>query len=199
MEIDYLSNMLSASSAAIVALKIFGLWLVADFITGVVHWFQDTYGNPNWPILGKYLVAPNLIHHKTPRHMLQGSYIYRVGSSIVAACIIAPALWLLGWHSWEMVVCLLMASQANEVHAMAHRTKKENGKIVAFLQKLGIFQRRKSHGWHHEAPYDTNFCVMTEFLNPVLNTIRFWYWTEWFLLKLFRIKVLRGAAVRGGI
>jgi hypothetical protein len=184
---------------AIMALKIAALWLLADFITGLVHWWQDTYGHPAMPILGKYLIAPNLIHHRDPRHMLKGSYWYRVGSSVAAFIILSVSLWFIGWHSWEMILCLAFASQANEIHAMSHRSDKENGKFARKMQKFGIFQRRKTHGWHHKAPYDTNFCVMTEFLNPFLNWLQFWSRTEMILRKVFSIKVLRGSKARGGI
>lgn len=180
-------------------IKVFLLWLIADFITGIIHWWEDTYGNPAWPVLGKYVVGPNLEHHKNPRSLLQGSYWSRINTSLFTALIVGAILWFAGIHSWSMIVCLLFSSQGNEIHAIAHRTDKENGKFLIFLQKTGLIQKRKTHGWHHKAPYDTNFCVMTEFVNPILNRINFWMKLEWIILKLFRIKVLRGSAVRGGI
>ncbi len=186
-------------STALILVHVFLLWLLADFITGVVHWWQDAYGNPTWPILGKYVIEPNLLHHQDPRHMLKVSYVNRVNTSLITAGILITIFWLSGWHSWQMIVCLLFCSQGNEIHAIAHRSDKENGKFLMFFQKLGIVQRRKTHGWHHKAPYDTNFCVMTEFLNPVLNKINFWTRLEWTILKTFRVKVLRGSAIRKGI
>lgn len=180
-------------------LQIFLLWLFADFLTGTIHWWEDTYGNPSWPILGKSVVLPNLEHHQNPRSLLAGSYWNRINTSLYAAIVVGVLLWLCGWHSWRMIVCLVFASQGNEIHAVAHRTDKENGKFLMFLQKIGIVQKRKTHGWHHQAPYNTNFCVMTEFMNPILNAINFWVKVEWVLLKVFRIKVLRGSEIRKGI
>lgn len=175
------------------------LWLLADFITGAIHWWEDTYGNPTWPIIGKYVIMPNIEHHIKPRGLLQGTYFDRVNTSFATAVIVIMILWLCGWHSWRMIVCLMFCVQGNEIHAMGHRSDKENGKIVLFLQKIGLIQRRKTHGWHHKAPYETNFCVMTEFVNPVLNKINFWMRLEWVILKVFRIKVLRGNTIRKGI
>jgi len=34
--------------------------LLADLISGIFHWWEDRYGNPNWPIIGKYIVEPNI-------------------------------------------------------------------------------------------------------------------------------------------
>ncbi len=44
----------------------------ADFITGLVHWWEDAYGNPNWKIFGKTVIQPNLRHHKQPREFIRG-------------------------------------------------------------------------------------------------------------------------------
>jgi ubiquitin-conjugating enzyme E2 variant len=98
-----------------------------------------------------------------------------------------------------MVLCLVFSTQGNQIHAMAHRTNKENGRLVMFLQKLGIFQGRKMHGWHHRAPYDTNFFILTNYLNPIFNKIKFFERLEWLILKILRIKPLRGAQIRGGV
>lgn len=182
-----------------VAGQLFLLWLAADLITGAVHWWQDTYGNPHWPILGKYVVKPNLVHHVDPRAMIRISYWKRVGASVVAGAIIIGLLWACNRCSWQAIVGVIFATQGNEIHAMGHRTDKENGRIILFLQKIGIIQRRKTHGWHHKAPYDTNFCVMTEFLNPLLNRIDVWNKLEWFVHTVFRIRPLRGSPVRGGV
>ncbi len=186
-------------SILLTTLQIFILWLFADFITGVVHWWQDAYGNPTWPIIGKYVIEPNLIHHQDPRHMLKVSYISRVNTSVITAAILATVFWFVGWHSWQIIVCLIFSSQGNEIHAIGHRSDKENRKFICWLQKIGLLQTRKTHGWHHKAPYDTNFCVMTEFLNPILNKINFWMKLEWCILKIFRIPVLRGSEIRKGI
>ena len=65
-------------------------------------------------------------------------------------------------------------SFGNELHAIAHRTDKENGKIVCWIQKIGLIQSRKMHGLHHTSPYEINYCVMTNYCNPILNFIGFW-------------------------
>jgi plasmanylethanolamine desaturase len=180
-----------------ITIQIFLIWLGADLLTGLVHWWQDTYGNPTWPIIGKYVVKPNLKHHDDPRAMLQVSYWNRCGASVVAGIVIIGIL-LLCNASWQAIVLFAFSSQGNEIHAMAHRTDKENGKIIMFLQKIGIVQRRRTHGWHHKAPYETNFCVMTEFLNPPLNRIGFFPKLER-LIQKFGIKPLRGDPIRNGV
>jgi|GEM_PF-743928 len=181
------------------ALQLFLLWCAADFITGVIHWWEDTYGNPNWKIIGKYVVEPNLVHHKQPHKLLEGSWWSRINTSVIAAAIFWGILWSIGLFSWQIIVCLLFCTQGNEVHAMSHRPDKATNKFIRFLQRTGIFQSKKIHRWHHKAPYETNFCVMSDFCNPILNRIGFWGKLELLILKVFKIDVLRASSVRKGL
>ncbi|MBX9923616.1 MAG: fatty acid desaturase family protein [Rhabdochlamydiaceae bacterium] len=179
--------------------QVFLLWIAADFISGIVHWWEDTYGNPNWPIIGKYIVKPNLIHHKEPNKMLEKPYWRRISTSLITGVIIGVIFWLTGLHSWQIFVCLLFAIHGNQIHAMTHRPDHLNGKVIIFLQKTGILQSKKAHRWHHKAPYETNFCVMSDFTNPILNKIEFWKKLERMILKLFKIDVLRSSSTRDGL
>ena len=168
-------------------LQVFLLWIAADFITGIIRWWEDTYGNPN------------LIHHKQQTKLLEGSYWNRINTSFFAIAMIGAVFWLIGLCSWQIILCLLFCVQGNEIHAMSHRPDKVNGRIILFLQKKGIFQSKKTHRWHHKAPYETNFCIMSDFVNPILNAIGFWRKLEYLILKVFKIDVLRGSPVRKGL
>ncbi len=182
-----------------IALQLFLLWCAADFITGVIHWWEDTYGNPNWKIIGKYVVEPNLVHHKQPHKLLEGSYWNRINTSFYAAAIIGGGLWSVDLLSWRIIALLLFCTQGNQVHAMSHRPDKTTNNFIRFLQKTGLFQSKKMHRWHHKAPYETNFCVMSDFCNPILNKMDFWGKLELLILKVFKIKVLRASSLRGGL
>lgn len=179
--------------------QVFLLWITADFVTGIIHWWEDTYGNPDWPLIGKYVVSPNLVHHRQPNKMLEGSYWNRINTSFFAAAMVGSIFWWFGIRSWQMVVCLLFCVQGNEIHAMSHRPDKLNGRLILFFQKTGILQSKKEHRWHHKAPYETNYCVMSDFINPILNRIEFWRMMECFILKFFKIEVLRASSARGGL
>lgn len=172
--------------------------LSSDLISGLFHWWEDAYGNPNWKILGKHVVIPNLLHHTEPRAFLKGNYWQRNNTAIISAIILIGVPACFGWFSWFYTVCILLASQSNEVHRKAHQTDKENGKLICFLQSLGLMQSRKHHGWHHKAPYDCNYCILTNYLNPILNAVHFFPIMEKSISILFGIKPLRASAIRGG-
>lgn len=172
--------------------------LVADFISGIGHWFEDVYGNPNWPLIGKYVVLPNIQHHLTPRSFLKQSYLYRNSTSFVVVIFIGVVFWILGLLSWQVGLLIAYLSQVNEVHAISHRKKSENATFIRFLQKIGLIQGLRHHGWHHAAPYDTNYCIMTEYLNPLLNKLKFWEQIE-SALKYIGFEPLRGTEIRNGM
>lgn len=180
-----------------IVLQIIALILLVDLVTGAVHWWEDTYGNPDWKFFGKHVVIPNIEHHHRPRKFLKDTVMQRIGLSLILAITIGVVLFLLGWFSWQVAFFLGYASLANEIHAMAHRSKKENGPVITFLQSLGILQSRRMHGYHHSAPYDVNYCVLTDYLNPVLTRIRFWEGLEWVIAR-FGIHPTRGSQNRGG-
>lgn len=180
-----------------ILLKILALIIVSDFATGMVHWWEDAYGNPDWKILGKSVVIPNIEHHQFPRKFLKRTFFSRIRLSLLIALFIFIFLSIFSMVSWEIIFILLYSSMANEFHAITHRSDKENGIIIYFLQRIGIIQSRKMHGLHHRSPYNINYCVLTNYLNPILNAIRFWDAIE-YIISLIGIKPTRGNTNRGG-
>ncbi len=37
---------------ALAILHSLSAWLAADLATGAVHWWEDRYGDPAWPVIG---------------------------------------------------------------------------------------------------------------------------------------------------
>jgi hypothetical protein len=149
-------------------------WLAADIVTGAVHWWEDRYGNPAWPVIGKLVVEPNIRHHSEPRAFLEGNYWHRNWTTIVPAGLIALACYLAGQY-WLALVAAF-ATQANEIHGWAHQ---KCSRYIRGLQLLGLITSQEGHAQHHQSPFSTDFCVMTDWTNPLLSGIRFWRALEW--------------------
>lgn len=150
-------------------LEVLAAWLAADLLVGVVHWWEDRYGDPSWPVIGRFVVEPNIRHHRDPRRFLAGNYWQRNYSSIVPAAVAAAVAAACG--EWWLGLVVTFASQGNEVHGWAHQ---KCSRFVRGLQMTGILHSPEQHADHHEQPFDCNYCTMTDWVNPVLEWIGFW-------------------------
>ncbi len=157
-------------------------FLVADFITGLGHWIEDTYAVKTWPWpLLDGVVLPNIEHHKNPTFIgTMSTLISRNWHLVVPAVIVS--LVFLYFGIWQVAVVLVLASLGNEVHAWNHR--RTNNFAIAFLQDAGIIQTPQQHAKHHKQPYDKYYCTLGNITNAVLEQIRFWKGLEYLLSKI---------------
>jgi sterol desaturase/sphingolipid hydroxylase (fatty acid hydroxylase superfamily) len=153
-------------------------WLLADLLTAFFHWWEDRVGNPNWRIIGPWLILPNRLHHDDPLAFIRGKTFWdRNRATFIAAGSVGGLLcWLLGPSIW-LASTVIGASLSNEIHRYAHEPKAA-GKWIKVLQEIGAFQSPKQHAKHHRPPQDANYCVVTDWLNPIFQTIGFWPWLE---------------------
>ena len=86
--------------------------------------------------------------------------------------------WALGWLNLFTGSAVFFAMFANEIHAAAHKSPKENGALITLVQKTGFMQSHKHHAQHHRKGKDTHYCVMTNHMNPVLERVRFFQTIE---------------------
>lgn len=153
-------------------------WLIADFLSGFWHWIEDRYFDESWPIIGKYIAKPNTLHHAQPSAFLANDYWTRNWTTILpaaVACLLFPSWWLV----------FLFVSQANEIHAWAHQ---RCSSWVRALQETGILQSPRHHGEHHRSPFDVKYCVMSDWLNPILDYFQVWRWMEYFISPIIKVK-----------
>lgn len=158
-----------------VILKVIGVILLADLVTGLVHWLEDSYWSPETPILGKWIVEPNLAHHKNGQEFLQKSWFESSWDLLIVGIIILSIAYFMKSLTWEVCLFVLISVNANQIHKWAHITRYENKpKVIGLLQKMYILQRTDHHGQHHRKPHNTNYCTVTNVLNPVLDKLNFW-------------------------
>jgi sterol desaturase/sphingolipid hydroxylase (fatty acid hydroxylase superfamily) len=152
-------------------------WLLADLLTGAFHWWEDRCGREDWPIIGPWLIAPNRLHHSAPLAFTRHGFWARNGAAILAALAAGAALIMaFGPHVW-IASLALGGALANEVHRFAHQPSSAP-KWFRVLQETGFVQSPKGHAAHHRPPQDVSFCVLSDWLNPVLEATGFWRLAE---------------------
>lgn len=170
--------------------------LTADFITGVMHWAEDTWLRPGKSaLLDRYIVTDNIDHHRYPGKIRAGNYWATNRVCIVLALIVGTALALFHVTMWEPYLVLVLLSQSNQVHLWAHSSRPPAA--VKWLQRTGLLQSPAHHAEHHKRPYASRFCAITGFLNPVLDHIHFWRALE-AIIVAFGGTVQRATTARGG-
>jgi ubiquitin-conjugating enzyme E2 variant len=175
-------------AAAAFALKLVATWLITDFISGFVHWLEDSYGHPHMPVVGRYVTKPDLLHHYNPRKFVTNSWF----SSSDLLLILCSASLLVAFIFGRLspMVCLgaVLGVNANQIHKWCHRTARENGRFIVGLQRLRLVQTPRQHHQHHVGRKDAAYCVLTGLLNPILDGCRFWRGLEFVIETTFGLK-----------
>ena len=176
-------------------------WFLAELITGHVHWWEDTYDpdhNHGYETLkGKIttlyqdaILCPNRDHHEYPREIIENSPFESLKASALASVIpftLFSGFEYLGLFSVPsfVYVALVSGGLANEIHKLAHHTPDEMKKIsfmIYLLQKIGFMQSAAHHKRHHYSEdRGEHYLVMSNYLNPVLESSNYWRKLERFL------------------
>jgi plasmanylethanolamine desaturase len=151
--------------------------VLADFVSGVVHWAEDTYARfkPQRKVrLLNVIARDNDMHHRRPRDFLKRNWWQSSWDLVLLGTMILALAQTLGHLSWAVVLFVVLSINANQLHKWAHRNPRENPRVVTWLQRLHLLQSPGHHGQHHRGERNSHYCVVTNFLNPLLEEVKFW-------------------------
>ncbi len=164
------------------------VFLVTDFVSGVFHWWEDTYGDPFWPVTGAHVTRPNILHHYAPRAILEKSWFVSARALLVIAGAIALAAWSVGLLTWQVALGLALGANMNQIHKWSHRSPRDNPAAIRALQRLGVLQSPAHHRRHHDHRRNTNYCILTDYVNPLLDAVGFWARAEQVIERVFGVR-----------
>jgi ubiquitin-conjugating enzyme E2 variant len=171
-----------------VILEIIGAVLAADLLSGLFHWLEDAYGREDWPITGNLVTKPNILHHHDARYFTRNGWFHSSWLLLCIGLLVLTIAWLLGVLTWHVWLVVILGVNANQIHKWAHRTPFENGRLVSFLQRARLVQTPRHHARHHTDPKNSHYCVLTNFLNPILDGLRIWNALEWMIQTIFGVR-----------
>ncbi len=177
----------SLADALMVAVLMGAGYLLSDLLTGLVHWFCDTFFDETTPVLGPGLIAPFREHHRDPLLMTRHGFLELTGSSFRG---LAPFLVLFLWRgdlfpNFANAFVLALAAGAvttNLLHRWAHDPGAPA--IARGLQRLGLVLTPERHARHHAPSYASAYCVTTGWMNPVCERFRIWSRAEFLLVAI---------------
>jgi hypothetical protein len=171
-------------------LNTIGAFFLAEFITGMVYFVEDTYGTQvSNKLIQKHIIIPNLEHHYNPLKMTKKTWLQTIKATTIAMgyvnfiiLIIYPRII---FHYFYGMTSIFICS-ANLIHKWAHTPKKSLPRFVQVLQDNGILQTHYNHSLHH-LELNSDYCVMSNLMNYPLNYIGFWNKIELLMIKIFDI------------
>lgn len=149
-----------------------------DLTSGVVHWAADTWGRPDWPVLGPLLIAPFREHHADPTAITRHDFVETNGAScLVALPAVAAATAVplesanaLAWLGVAIVTVMgAGAVLTNQIHQWAHAARVPA--IPRMLMRAGLILSRERHAVHHRAPHTRAYCITLGWFDPLLDRV----------------------------
>lgn len=163
-----------AIPAWLIPLAAFCGWLLADLLSGLVHWALDTFGSVRTPLVGSAFIRPFREHHADPAAMTRHDFIEVNGASCLGCLPVLAAAAFLPMDGFIQAALLsfsLGVLLANQCHKWAHVPPDQLHDFVKTIQKLGLILRASEHRLHHTHPYDSYFCTASGWLNGPLNAL----------------------------
>jgi hypothetical protein len=185
------------SASLLIVPQALGTFLVADLVTGIVHWLEDVYADESMPFIGRHVARTNIVHHHFPRHFTHLTWWQSSWLLCVLSALILLAAWGLGLLTWHVWLFAGLSANANQIHKWAHQTRAENGPVVSCLQHIRLLQTPRHHARHHTDPKDCHYCTMSNLLNPVLDRINFWSGLEVLFTRITGLRRRRDTSVAG--
>src|SRR5436190_4879361 len=157
-------------------------FVAADFLSGFVHWTADTWGTPEWPIIGKALIRPFREHHVDQKEITRHDFVETNGNNcfislptaILAALLPDGTVWFF-IAAMTFSLCLAIFG-TNQFHKWAHMDSPP--RFVRILQEASLILPPDHHAVHHAAPYAKYYCITVGWLNEALFRLRFFQTLE---------------------
>ncbi|MGH9672373.1 MAG: fatty acid desaturase CarF family protein [Bryobacteraceae bacterium] len=156
----------------------FGI-LLADFLSGLVHWFCDTFFEED-SLPGRIFIGPFREHHRDPLALTRHSFLERNGNNCLVA---VPVLTLAWWGRWpedDSVAAVFGSSvllflglavfATNEIHRWAHAPATPGS--IRWLQQGGWILTPERHARHHVDGAGA-YCITLGWLNTPLDRVGF--------------------------
>src|SRR5258708_33335646 len=87
--------------------------LLVDVVSGFIHWAEDTFWTEDTPVLGKWIVSPNVIHHRDGGAFVRNSWFQSSWDLLIAGLVIVGVAWMTGVLSWQRWLCVEVGRTGN--------------------------------------------------------------------------------------
>lgn len=149
-------------------------YIMADFVSGFVHFLADNFGSEKTFFFGPKFIYPFRLHHVDPTEITRHGFIEVNGNNCLVSLFVLIPLYhfftpfntLTYFVSTLALFFLFFIFLTNQLHKWAHTSAPP--RFVAWLQKYRLILSPTVHNRHHTAPFATYYCITSGWLNPIL-------------------------------
>jgi len=167
--------------------------ILADFLSGLFHWFEDNYIDycTNIPLF-KDIGFHNELHHYFPRSMLAYSYWDNMSVTFILSILTIGIIYYMNSslvieYKYLFGSLFIFGSTANIFHRFSHMRECELPSLIHFLQKYKIIISHTDHSYHHHNT-DDSYCTIIPYTNYLLDEMKFWRLLEYIIYACTSIK-----------
>jgi len=166
-------------------------WIAADIISGLVHWFADSYGKVSWPVIGGVFIRSFLEHHVDPKSITEHDWVETNGANFFIGIPLLLILVVLSSSINPILITLLTLTNiwtalTNQFHKWAHEDTAP--KLARSLQKYKVILNSELHSKHHQSPFDNNYNITCGHTNIIFEKLKIYRIFELIIFKFFKIK-----------
>lgn len=167
---------------ALLALTPLAGYILADFASGFVHFLGDTFGNEHTPVVGKAFIYAFREHHVDKKAITRHDFFYTNGNNCLVSLPVMLVLYFAIPDAWlgNAFILFVYASLffliigiffTNQIHKWAHQDSP--APAILWMQQQGLILSPTRHELHHTAPFTSDYCITTGWLNPILGKLGF--------------------------
>jgi hypothetical protein len=165
-------------------------YLIADLVSGLVHFLADNFAEADTPVIGPAFVRPFREHHRDPLLITQHGFVEANGNNVLVSLpVVVLVLWLLpigagtvptlvGGFVFFFIFAIFLT---NQFHKWAHMPSPP--RWVERLQAAGLILSKQHHDVHHTSPFNTYYCITVGVWNPLFHQTRFFDRLERFIRR----------------
>jgi hypothetical protein len=164
-------------------------YVLSDWLSGMVHWAGDRWGNEHTFMLGPTIVKPFRLHHSDQKDITRHGFVQTnanncMGTTVLLVfSLLLPDSGMVGMFLRVVAVSMSLGLVGtNQFHKWAHLD--DPPAPIRLLQRLHLILPPDHHRIHHTAPYDRYYCITTGWLNPLLFRLGYFAFLERSLERL---------------
>ncbi|TGN07109.1 fatty acid desaturase CarF family protein [Leptospira ilyithenensis] len=163
-------------SSAYLILSLGTGYIFADFLSGMVHFLCDNFGDEETAYFGPAFIQPFRMHHTDPSDITKHDFFETNGNTCLVVLPVMGIYYFVSdglsvWVSFSFLFSVTSVVFTNQFHKWAHLENPP--RWIRVLQISGMILPKTMHSLHHTPPFSSYYCITCGWLNPLFEFVKF--------------------------